>query len=66
MDELTLTPQEALHALADGKVLENSDGIEIKLEGDIVVQCYTMGKHNTPVVQNYNGSYAGLMLPEGE
>jgi hypothetical protein len=52
-----LTPNEALHALANGETLENDDGVELLLEGSLVVMRYAMGKNNTPVSQNYNGAF---------
>jgi phosphoribosylformylglycinamidine (FGAM) synthase-like amidotransferase family enzyme len=57
METTYLTAEEALHALADGQVLENDDGVNVLLDGNLVVMRYTMGKNNTLVTQNYNGSF---------
>jgi hypothetical protein len=57
-----LTSQQALRALADGKVLENNDGFEILLQGDNIIMRYTMGKHNIPVEDSYAGTFAGLFI----
>jgi hypothetical protein len=61
MEKVYLTAREALRALADGAVLENADGCEIRLasDGKIVMQ-YAMGKHNTLVTADYADSLAGL------
>jgi hypothetical protein len=64
MDVAYLTAQEALHALADGSVLENDDGAEVLLDGSLIVMRYTMGKHQSPVMQNYNGAFDKLFVPE--
>jgi hypothetical protein len=67
MKKVYLMPQEALRALADGKVLENEDGCEILLDDDQIVMRYTFGKHNTLVSNVYSDSYADLfMFVEGE
>ena len=63
MEYQHLTPQEALHALANGKILENDEGICLLLEDALIVQQYTMGKNNSLVTQNYNGSFTGWFLP---
>ena len=57
MDAAYLTAQEALRALADGRVLENDDGAEVLLDGSLIVMRYTMGKNQTLVAQNYNGAF---------
>jgi hypothetical protein len=64
MDVAFLTAQEALHALADGHALENEDGVDVLLEGSLIVMRYTMGKNKTLVTQNYNGSFDKLLMPE--
>jgi hypothetical protein len=64
MEKVYLTAQEALRALADGKVLENEDGYEILLDGDLLVMRYTMGKHNTLVKENYADSLENLFVVE--
>jgi hypothetical protein len=65
MENVYLTAQEALRALADGKVLENEDGYEILLDGDgKIVMRYTMGKRNTLVTVDYADSLANLFIAE--
>jgi hypothetical protein len=64
MEKVYLTPQEALRALADGKVLENEDGYEILLSDDMIKMRYTMGKHNILVKENYADSLANLFIVE--
>jgi len=63
MEKVYLTPEESLHALANGKILENEDGAEVLLEGSVILLRYTMGKHNTIVTQNYNAGFDKLCVP---
>ena len=63
MEIVYLSPSEALHALADGKVLENDAGINLFLDESLILQQYKMGKNNTLVTQNFNGSYDGFFIP---
>ena len=62
MEIIRLTPQEALRALADGKVLENDDGFDVLLQCSSIIMRYTMGRHNIPVEDSYSGSFAGLFI----
>lgn len=62
MATVILTAQEALRALAEGKVLENEDGFDILLQGDSIIMRYTMGRHNIPVEDSYTGSFTGLFI----
>ena len=57
MDREYLTPQEALHALASGKTLESDDGVDLVLEGSLIVMRYIMGKKSELISQNYNGAF---------
>jgi hypothetical protein len=61
-----LTAQEALHALANGKILENDDGVNVLLSGSLILMQYTMGKKNSLVKQNYNGAFDKFFLPSGQ
>lgn len=62
MVKIILTPEQALRALARGKVLENEDGLEILLDGSTIFVKFTMGKNNMLIKQKYCGDFAGLFF----
>ena len=60
--KVRLKPDEALHALAKGKILENEDGADVLLSGSSIMLRYTMGRNNVLVEQNYGGEFDNLYL----
>ena len=63
MEIIYLTPQEALHALAEGQILVNDDGANVLLDDGRMVLRYTMGKHHKLVNQDYNDAFDKLFVP---
>ena len=64
MDIIYLTPQEALRALADGKILENNDGVEVLLQGSNIMMRFTYGKRNSQFVDMYSDGFDGLFISQ--